>query len=315
MKFPAEVLNRCWFLAGPTASGKTALSLDLASRLNAEVLSMDSMAVYRHMDIGTAKATLAERSVTPHHLIDLVNPHEDFSVAEYCETALKSAQEVLSRGRVPLFTGGTGLYLRALLRGVFDGPPADWELRHEFQNLLQQKGAEVLHDQLRQVDAALAARLHPNDHRRIIRALEVHRLTGNPLSELQANVPRPMNERPTVVLWLEPPRDWLRSRIDVRVDGMMNAGLLEETQRLLAMDPPPGRTARQALGYRELIAHLEDGEPLQECVDLIRLRTKQFAKRQHTWFRNLEECVPLPIDGRESVTQLVDRLRQYVAKN
>lgn len=311
MKFPAEVLNRCWFLAGPTASGKTALSLELASRLKAEILSMDSMAVYRCMDIGTAKASPAEQSLIPHHLIDLVDPHEDHSVAEYCDVALKAVLDVLDRDRVPLFTGGTGLYLRALLRGVFDGPPANWALRHELQDRLQKIGAEALHQQLGLVDPVTAERLHPNDHRRIIRALEVHQLTGKPLSALHANKARPVTERPAAVLWLEPPRDWLRSRIDARVDLMMDAGLLEETRQLLQNDPPPGRTARQALGYRELIAHLEDDQPLPECVDLIRLRTKQFAKRQHTWFRNLEECEPLPIDGTESVGELADQVSQF----
>lgn len=304
MKFPAELLKQCWFLAGPTAAGKTAVSLRLAGHLDAEILSLDSMAVYRGMDIGTAKADRAERAAVPHHLIDLVEPHQEFSVAEYFSAALDAVEGVLSRGRVPLFVGGTGLYLRALLRGIFDGPPPDWELRRQ----LEQQDAQQLHDQLSQVDPPTAARLHVNDRRRIIRALEVHSGTGSRLSDQHRNLPCDVSERPSAVVWLEPPREWLRERIDRRVDQMMDRGLLQETTRLLAADPPPGRTARQALGYRELIAHLEDGLPLPEAVELIKVRTRQFAKRQHTWFRNLEECHCISLQGDESSDRLADRL-------
>jgi len=310
MNFPTELIKQCWFLAGPTAVGKTATSLALAQQINAEILSMDSMAIYRYMHIGTAKPDQSEQSEVPHHLLDLIEPHQDFSMAEYCEAALKAAQDVVSRGRVPLFVGGTGLYLRAILRGTFDGPAADWELRKQLQQTVDEHGAEQLHHQLMAVDPVIAKRLHVNDQRRIIRALEVHTLTGVPLSQQQNNNPLPLADRPNTIVWLDPPRDWLRDRIDRRVDLMMEAGLMEETERVLNMDPAPGRTARQALGYRELIDHLENGVPLDDSVDLIRVRTRQFAKRQHTWFRNLEECRPISIGGTETTEQLSARIFQ-----
>ena len=310
MNFPAELLKQCWILSGPTGVGKTATALRLADRLDAEILSMDSMAVYRGMDIGTAKPDQFGRASVPHHLIDLADPCQNFSVAEYTDAALSAVNDVISRGHVPLFSGGTGLYLRAVLRGIFDGPPADWDFRRELEILARQNGPRYLHDRLCRDDPQTAARLHENDLRRIIRALEVHAITGVRLSEQHHNLPLPKTSQPAGVFWLEPPRSWLRERIDCRVDRMMSKGLLEETERLLNTEPVPGRTARQALGYRELIAHLEEGQPLEECVKLIKVRTRQFAKRQHTWFRNLQECHSVPISGRESADQLADRLLQ-----
>jgi len=309
MTIPPPLLQQCWFLAGPTASGKTATSLELASRLNAEVLSLDSMAIYRGMDIGTAKPSPAEQALAPHHLIDIVDPHEEFSTADYLNQAEQAIREILNRGKTPLFAGGTGLYLRSLLRGVFEGPAADWEYRKELEAEEQQQPG-VLWERLQQRDPATAGRLHPNDQRRIIRALEVHALTGQPLSAQQEQGPLPEDQRPHRVFWIHPPRPWLAERINRRVDLMIEAGLVEEVRTLLRRDPPPGRTARQGLGYKEVIAHLEEGQPLDETIEQIKTRTRQFAKRQHTWFRNLEECRELPINGDESPAELAERLMQ-----
>lgn len=303
-----RLLQKCWFLAGPTASGKTATALELAGRLNAEIVSMDSMAIYRRMDIGTAKPNANEQNQVPHHLIDVVEPCEEFSVADYVQRATTVAREIMERGCTPLFVGGTGLYLRSMLRGVFDGPAADWGLRHELSESLKEHGNEWLHQQLQNVDATTAARLHPNDTRRVIRAIEVFRVTGAPLSEQQNHEPMPAEQRPQAVLWIEPPRAWLHDRINRRVALMMQEGLSAETEQLLAESPPPGRTARQALGYREIISHLEDGQPLDECVEQIKTGTRQFAKRQHTWFRNLEECTSVSIQGDESVERLAEMM-------
>ena len=303
-----EVLRNCWFLAGPTAAGKTATAIELAERINAEIVSMDSMAIYRTMDIGTAKPTVDEQARIPHHLINVVDPHQEFSVAEYVLHAWTIMTDIVNRGRTPLFVGGTGLYLRSMLRGVFEGPEADWELRNELQQSLQEHGNQWLHDELRKVDPPTAARLHPNDVRRIIRGIEVYRITGQPLSGQHSQDPLPPEHRPTSVFWIDPPRDWLHERINRRVDLMLRQGLLQETRQLLSADPPPGRTARQALGYRELITHLEHGVPYDECVEQIKAGTRQFAKRQHTWFRNLEECTGVSIRGDESASQLADTL-------
>jgi tRNA dimethylallyltransferase len=308
MSLSPEVLKSCWVLAGPTAGGKTATSIELARRINAEVISMDSMAVYRGMDIGTAKPLPDEQSGIPHHLIDVVDPHADFSVTEYLELAGQAVREILDRGRIPLFVGGTGLYLRSLLRGVFNGPDADWDIRQRYQTQSQANGPEWLLDQLRQVDPTTAARLHANDRRRVIRALEVYELTGTPLSEQQQQQSRPETERPAAVFWLNPDRAWLHNRINTRVDRMMQAGLLEETAALLKQNPAPGRTACQALGYRELIAHLQGQGTLEEAVKQIKTATRQFAKRQCTWFRNLEECQSFPITGDETAAQIAESL-------
>lgn len=310
MSVPADLLKRCWFVAGPTAVGKTGAALHLAGLLHAEILSMDSMAVYRRMDIGTAKPSREEQQQVRHHLIDLINPDQEYSLSDYMQHAATAIEDVVSRGRTPLFVGGTGLYLRSLLRGVFSGPDADWELRDQLEQQQQSLGADWLHQQLQQIDPVTAQRLHPNDVRRVVRAIEVYHVTGRPMSEQHDQPPLPVDQRPAAVLWIDPPRAWLHERINRRVDLMMQQGLLTETRQLLESTPPPGRTARQALGYRELIAHLEQGLPLTDCVRQIKIGTRQFAKRQHTWFRNLEECQALAITGEESATQLADRIIQ-----
>ncbi|MCA9066451.1 MAG: tRNA (adenosine(37)-N6)-dimethylallyltransferase MiaA [Planctomycetaceae bacterium] len=309
--FSVSVLRKSWFLAGPTACGKTATSILLARQLNAEIISLDSMAVYRGMDIGTAKPSIAERHGIRHHLIDVADPDQDFSVAEFVQMAHDAATGILERGRVPLFVGGTGLYLRSILRGLFAGPEADWGFRQQMEQICQEQGAHALHDRLRAADPLAAERLHVNDTRRIIRALEVFHATGKPLSESQQHLPRPSEDRPRLVAWLEPERTWLRNRIDQRVDQMMAEGLLSEVQNLLQRQPGPGRTASQALGYRELIEHLQGRCSLNEAIDAIKTGTRQFAKRQHTWFRNLNECTSVPITPEDDAETICERLKSF----
>lgn len=309
MKLSSSLLRQCWFLAGPTACGKSATSLVLAERLNAEIISLDSMAIYRQMDIGTAKPSRADRVRIAHHLIDIAEPYQEYSVAEFVRHAACAAEEIVGRGRVPLFVGGTGLYLRSILRGLSEGPEANWDFRHAMEQMAIQNGPEWLHDKLKACDPVTAARLHRNDMRRIIRALEVFELTGRPIAEDQQHIQVSGEDRPRVVAWLEPPRDWLRARIDHRVDQMMSAGWLEETRELMALQPPPSRTACQALGYRELIDHLNGQLSLESAVEQIKISTRQFAKRQHTWFRNLEECRSVAITGIESPEVIADKIQ------
>ncbi len=336
-----DVLRQCWFLAGPTASGKSDVALVLAERLNAEIVSLDSMAIYRGMDIGTAKPSAEARAAVPHHLIDIIDPHEEFSLAEYVAAAEVAARDIIARGKTPLFVGGTGLYLRGLLRGVFEGPAADWDLRRNLERELAGASAEAIHERLRQVDPQAARVLHPNDTRRVIRALEVQHLSGRPLSEQQRQSPLPPELRPQNVFWLHPPRAWLYERINARVESMFERGLIAEVERLLSLEKPLSRTARQALGYKETIVFLEArSEPpsllgrgrgrveasdatkntqspnltaetigdLASLIAQIQTRTRQFAKRQHTWFRNLEECRAVEIDGTEASHELAERL-------
>jgi tRNA dimethylallyltransferase len=308
MNFDGTLLKRCRFLAGPTAVGKSALSLELAEAIGGEIVSLDSMTIYRRMDIGTAKPDAAARARVPHHLLDLVEPYEEYSLAEYVRAAERVCREVVGRGHVPLFVGGTGLYLKGILRGVFEGPSADWEIRKRWEDFVAREGVAALHTQLALIDPPLAERLHPHDVRRVVRGLEVYEITGLRLSDQQRQAARPEAERPLQVVWLEPPRDWLYARIDERVRQMFQAGLVAEVEQLLASTPSLSHTARQALGYREVIDHLQSRTPLEETILLIQTRTRQFAKRQHTWFRNLEECQPLRISGEENVTEVVARL-------
>lgn len=311
MIFPIDLLSKCWFLAGPTACGKTAVSLVLAKRINAEIIALDSMTLYRGMDIGTAKPSELELSMVPHHLIDVLNPEDEFSVADYISAAAAAVSGILDRGRVPLFVGGSGLYLRAILRGMFEGPAADPEIRRRLEDDANRCGTTSLLDRLREIDPKTAARLHANDQRRIIRALEVYELTGQPMSAHQQQGPRPIDERPEHVYWLSPPRDWLHRRIDARVEQMFEDGLLAEVKQLLARDEPISQTARQALGYKEVIDWIDattdpSSQNLAELIALIQTRTRQFAKRQHTWFRNLDECQAISIDGGETPDQIAD---------
>jgi tRNA dimethylallyltransferase len=310
MHMSPEILLKSWVLAGPTAVGKSAVALELAVRIGAEIVALDSMTLYQGMDIGTAKPLPADQARIPHHLMDVIAPHEEFSVAEYLTAADQICHRIVQRGHIPLFVGGTGLYLRSLLRGLFEGPPADWDLRHKFEALEQTGEPGVLHRRLQEIDPETANRLHSNDQRRIIRALEVFELTGTPLSQLQRQAELPVDERPQSIFWLEPPREWLYQRIDQRVLEMFNAGLVAEVTQLRGLPHGLGRTASQALGYKEVLDYLDGRISLAESTELIQTRSRQFAKRQHTWFRNLPECHAIPITGDESAIEIADRLCQ-----
>jgi tRNA dimethylallyltransferase len=289
MSFP-PVDPRCWFLTGPTAGGKSALGLALAERLDAEILSLDSMAVYRGMDIGTAKPTPDDLRRVPHHLIDLVDPSAEFSIADYVAAAHRAIADVFARGKAVLFVGGTPLYLKALLRGLFVGPAADWDFRRRMDEIVAAEGEAVLHARLAAIDPESAVRLHPNNRRRVIRALEVFDQTGTPISKLQSQFEQARPAAACRCFVLDRPRDELVARIDARVDAMFAAGLVEETRQLLARYETHSRTAGQAVGYREVVEHLRGDRDLAATVELVKLRTRQFAKRQMTWFRSLSEC-------------------------
>ncbi len=304
----------CWFLTGPTAAGKSAVGVELAQRIDAEIVSLDSMALYRGMDIGTAKPTAEQRRSVPHHLIDVLEPHEEYSLAQYVEAAGRCAAEIAGRGRPALFVGGTPLYLKGLLRGIFQGPPADWELRRRLADQTRRSGGQWLHEQVARIDPVTAARLHPNDTRRLIRALEVYEKTGRPISELQQQfeVGRPAADCRVFVLdW---PKAELHARIERRVEAMFAAGLVDEVRRLLAGPQPLGRTARQAVGYREVIEHLEGRRNLAETVALVQQHTRQLAKRQGTWFRSLSECRFIPISDPLDAVEVAERIRNIPRK-
>ena len=302
-----------WFLTGPTAAGKTDVGIELARRLDAEIVSLDSMALYRGMDIGTAKPTGEQRAEVPHYLVDVIGPHEDYSLARYLDEAARCVDEIRSRGREALFVGGTPLYLKGLLRGIFEGPPADHRLRRALRDEAERSGTEALHRRLAQLDPAAAERLHPNDLKRTVRALEVYEKTGRPISELQRqfHTGRPADECRVFVL--DRPRAELHARINRRVDAMFAAGLVDEVRRLLDRPQPLARTPRQAVGYREVIEHLQGERALADTVEFVKRHTRQMAKRQMTWFRSLSECRFLGVEGCAEPAAMAERILRAAA--
>ena len=299
-------LRDAWFLTGPTSSGKTPLAIALAERLGAEIVSLDSMAIYHGMDIGTAKPTAEQQAQVPHHMLDVVEPTEAFSVSNYVVAAHEAARQIRRRGKRVLVCGGTPLYLKALIRGLFLGPAADWECRAAIESDILRHGADQLRDRLAQVDPLLAHKLHPHDHRRMIRALEVARATGRPLSHWQEQFETPASrvDFPVAVLRLD--RAWLHERINTRVESMLSRGLELEITELLQRHGQLGRTASQAVGYREMLEYIQGGPTLSETTALIKAHTRQFARRQEIWFRGLSELQPVPVTPETTLTEIVD---------
>ena len=272
-------------ICGPTASGKTALAVALAKRTGGEVVSADSMQIYRRMDIGTAKPTAEEMDGVPHHMLDVADPGEDYSVARYVEEAAACVEDILARGKLPIVAGGTGMYIDNLLAGrTFAAFTGKW--RQILQDRAAKEGIAALYRELEQVDPQRAAKLHLADEKRIIRALEVWRETGEAISEHDrrtAALP-PRYEAARIGLTFADRAD-MWARIDRRVDQMMAAGLVEEVEGLLASGVPERCTAMQAIGYKEMAAALREGRPAAEAAEEIKLRSRQYAKRQLTWFR------------------------------
>ena len=280
---PPKILVIC----GPTASGKTALAVELARRHNGEVESADSMQIYRRMDIGTAKPTPEEMGGVPHHMLDVADPEEDFSVARYVDMAAKCVDDILSRGRLPILAGGTGLYIDSLLSGRTFAPfQPDSPLRGQLEEQLRREGGAAMLSRLAQVDPDSAARLHPNDEKRIIRALEVYQSTGKTITQhnLETRAIPPRYDALTLALAFEQRED-MWSRIDRRVDQMMDQGLVDEVQRLLDSGVPAKCTAMQAIGYKEMAAALLSHGDVSAGAEEVKLRSRQYAKRQLTWFR------------------------------
>jgi len=297
-----------WYLTGPTASGKTEVGIELARLLDAEIISLDSMALYRRMDIGTAKPTPEQRAAVPHHLIDIIEPEQEYSLARYVQAASEQVAAITERGREVLFVGGTPLYLKALLRGIFTGPEADWDFRRQVQREVDIVGSQALHDRLQQVDPLSAAKLHPNDTRRIIRALEVYKITGQPISHMQLHFDHGRPAQQCRVFALQRPLPELNARIHRRVDQMFAQGLVDEVRKLRQSGCQLGRTARQAVGYREVLEHLEGKYDLGETVERVKVRTRRFAKRQRTWLRSLSECRTVEISGSITAEEIAQRI-------
>lgn len=291
---PASLDADCWILSGPTAAGKTALALAVACRLDAEIVSVDSIAVYRGLDIGTAKPTSAEQAEVPHHCLDLVAPTATYSVAQWLAAAQEAVADIRRRGKRILFVGGTPLYLRGLRDGLAPMPPGDPVIRQRLAAEAAAVGSAVLHSRLRAIDPAAAARIHSRDAKRLIRALEVAEVTGRTMSEFWARGKADMSTVSPAftrqMLVVDLPRRILSDRIDRRVEAMFSGGILEETEAALRAGGI-GPTARQAAGYTEAIDLIEGRLTRSTAIERTKARTRQLAKRQLTWLRSFKDAI------------------------
>lgn len=305
--------NRLICICGPTASGKTALSVALAKQLHTEIISADSMQIYRGMDIGTAKPSDEERQGVPHHLLDVCAPGEAFSVARYVELADTAAQDILSRGMVPVVAGGTGLYMDALIEcSTFSGDETDLSVREKYQRMAAEQGNEAVHACLAKVDPAGAERLHPNNLKRVIRALEVYEQTGMTIDAFNRLHKRPAPKYAALKIGLCPAeRQTLYDRIDRRVDQMLADGLLEETKHLLDRGALTG-TAAQAIGYKELLGYLQGEAPLEDCVALLKQRSRNYAKRQLTWLKRDDNIHWIYYNNGEGLPAILQEATKYL---
>lgn len=306
-------MDRIICVAGPTASGKTALAVELAKEWNGEVVSCDSMQLYRRMNIGTAKPTAEEMQNIPHHMLDIAEPWEDFSVSRYCDMATPLVEDILARGKTVIVAGGTGLYMDALIRGNAFAPSPETGARQVLEEQADRVGMEAMLEQLRAVDPEAAEKLHPADRKRIIRALEVYQETGETIT---AHNLRTQSIPPRFSpVWLAidyPDRAQLYRRIDLRVERMLRAGLMEEIRQLLAAGIPRGCTAMQAIGYKEFLDALDGKCTLEQAVSQVQQSSRRYAKRQLTWFRRNPAVHWLHRTEGDSVEQILPAARQVV---
>ncbi|MFO7151759.1 MAG: tRNA (adenosine(37)-N6)-dimethylallyltransferase MiaA [Bacillota bacterium] len=305
-------------IVGPTAVGKTEISIEVALKLDGEIISADSMQIYKYMDIGTAKPTLEERKGIPHHMIDIVYPDEEFSVADFKEMAEKCIADIHRRGKIPILTGGTGLYINAVCYGyTFSSFDKDENLRNQLRLEAEKYGNEFLYGKLKQIDPKAAEKIHPNNLRRVIRALEVYIKTGVPFSHFEELTKMHGSPYDLLIFGLTMPREELYKRIDKRVQKMIESGWIDEVKRLLEMGYAKDLNSMQALGYRQIIDYLEGRITLEEAVRLIARDTRRYAKRQYTWFRKDKNIIWLDLlkEGREKIIENIIKSVEGKLKN
>jgi tRNA dimethylallyltransferase len=308
-------MDRIICIAGPTASGKTALSIALAEALNGEIISCDSMQIYKGMDIGTAKPTLAERKGIPHYMLDVAEPWEDFSVSRYCEMATPIIEDILARGKTAIIAGGTGLYMDALIRGNTFAPYPSTGRREELEALADREGIESVLCKLKEVDPESAARLHLSDRKRIIRALEVYLETGETITAHNEKTKAiPPRYNPVWFALEDENRQDLYDRIDRRVDLMLEQGLIDEIQHLLQNGIPAKCTAMQAIGYKEFLSALAGEISLETAASQVKQASRHYAKRQLTWFRRNENIHWLRRAPGEGTEEILSRARQHLGE-
>ncbi|WHH59554.1 tRNA (adenosine(37)-N6)-dimethylallyltransferase MiaA [Petroclostridium sp. X23] len=302
-------------IVGPTAVGKTGLSVELASRINGEIISADSMQIYRYMDIGTAKVTLEEQNGIRHYLIDEIMPDEEFSVAQYKELADRYIDKILEKEKLPVMVGGTGLYVNSVVNNVkFSETVTDWEYRNKLNALAETEGNEYVHKMLEEVDPITAHRLHVNDIRRVIRALEVHHFTGIPISKHQQESLKEPSPYRLAFIGLTMEREWLYERINERVDLMLEQGLIDEVKKLMDMGYHRDLTSMKGLGYKEMIDYLEGLSSYEEAVEILKRDTRRYAKRQLTWFRRDNRIHWIHIEKSDHKKELIEKCLKHIAE-
>lgn len=285
-------LEKVIVIAGPTASGKTDLAIELAQKVGGEIISADSMQIYREMNVGTAKPTLEDRSGIPHHLMDIINPDEEYSVAQFQAQAKECIKDILSRGRVPIVAGGTGLYINSLVYNItFSDTITQWDYREKLHKIAEEQGPLALHDLLRKVDEESAERIHPNNVKRVIRALEVFETSGKPISEHQSESRLEPSPYDFKIFGFDVEREILYERINKRVDRMIEMGLYEEVEGILNKGYSPDLVSLQGIGYKEIISVIQGHTPLDEAIERIKTGTRHLAKRQITWFKKTEGLI------------------------
>lgn len=273
-------------IVGPTAIGKTSTSIELAKELNGEIVSADSMQIYRYMDIGTAKPNMSERQGIPHYMMDIIEPDESFNVAIYQKRAKAAIDCIYKKGKLPFLVGGSGLYVNSIVYPLdFTTATEDHELRAELYKKVEEKGNYYLHQKLAEIDPTTAKRVHPNDVKRIVRAMEIYCLTGKPMSQHKQNLKNADIPYDLIMIGLYMERSKLYEKINMRVDHMIEQGLIEEVKSLQNMGYGKDLVSMQGLGYKEIIAYLEEEHSLEEAIDILKRDTRRFAKRQLTWFR------------------------------
>ena len=295
-------------ILGPTAVGKSSLALALAERWKTEIVSVDAMQIYKYMDIGTAKPSVSERSLIPHHMIDIVYPDEGYNAGRYEWEACQVINRIHCSGKIPLLVGGCGLYLKAVLYGFFQGPKADLDLRKQLKSEMK-KGEDYLYKKLRQIDPQSAQKLHPNDHTRVVRALEVYLQTGVPLSVYQKEHSFKKMRYQTRIIGLTRNRKDLYSRIEKRIDKMIEMGLIKEVEKLLELNYSENSTALQGLGYKQIIAALKGKYSMKEAIKILKRDTRHYAKRQFTWFRKVENVYWIDLTERSSLEDVVNQIQ------
>ena len=301
-------------ILGVTASGKGSLGFELAKAVGGEIVSIDSMKVYRRMDVGTAKPPIGRRDEVRHHLIDVVEPSEAFGVDRFLEMTAEARQEITAGGKEVIGIGGTAMYIKALLYGIFDGPGSDEGIRARLKAEIAEVGAGELHRRLCEVDGEAGERIHPNDERRIVRALEVYELTGKPISSFQQQFSAEEPSSDWTVIGLRREKEVASRRINARVRKMIDDGLLAEVEGLLAEEKPLSKQAACAIGYAEMIAHLKGEMSLDEAVERIKINTRRLAKGQRTWFKTFKNVNWLDLEEDETVESALGRTMEIIGR-